>query len=453
MRGAPHSTQSQLMGDLAAFDLSAEHLRCCVPSAHEEDRVEAADPSRSNARAQDSRVEWPWPVRWDVLARPGVQGDASSLTNDPRLAAHRTLDRLSVLARDAEAGESSAPQAFVQALHKLMATAPWLVTDGTTLGRDQRDATRYSYAHRGGAAEDPHDGALDMLGVCSLLEASWRLAGKQAAGTVLELASTAMAAEQWLPGNKPAHDAAFHADLALLHGNGSDALQRWLDPVPPATAASAPDGGALSADALRPAMWQQLHAWARAESSRVARPNCAMLLHQLLEEGLPAPEPSGEATWTTGIEQVIVENPCDASPVLVVRGQGFGASAPRDVDLVAAARDLAGFVVYRRVPDVLSWSDAQLRVRLGSDAVGGGIAFVDTAWLRSHHEWARDEVQRIKTAMNAAGCPYRPMPARPLTESLFTRHSRPPRNTKLARRRWSRSRSNRSACRRAAGTA
>ena len=83
---------------------------------------------------------------------------------------------------------------------------------------------------------------------------------------------------------------------------------------------------------------------------------------------------------------------------------------------MSAVRHESGIVVYRVVPEVLSWSDTEVVVRLFSNTVSGNIAFVDLNWLGRHHAWARQDMERIKTAMNVAGCPYRPAPLATETE-------------------------------------
>ena len=83
------------------------------------------------------------------------------------------------------------------------------------------------------------------------------------------------------------------------------------------------------------------------------------------------------------------------------------ASWPRRWDEDTAA------TVYRTVT-VVSWSDTQVVVRLGRDAVSGVVAFADIAFIRIYNLWADGENERVSAAMRAAGCPGYAPPASPI---------------------------------------
>ena len=57
------------------------------------------DGAASQTDSADGRMAWIWPVRWERLVwlASATGKSADSVADDARFAAHRTLDRLSVL--------------------------------------------------------------------------------------------------------------------------------------------------------------------------------------------------------------------------------------------------------------------------------------------------------------------------------------------------------------------
>ena len=178
-----------------------------------------------------------------------------------------------------------------------------------------------------GTAHECERDSIDMRGVCSLLEVVWRVAGRDARTAVLELATTASAAEQWLPHSIRALDGGFNADLAELHGNASHQTPSGVDASTDINVTPAGGEPTEPMPARILGGWQELNAWSRLDASRAARPNCAVLFHQLLDEGLPEPEPNGPTTWSTGIVQVEVVDPCAQAPTLKILGRGLALAA------------------------------------------------------------------------------------------------------------------------------
>jgi hypothetical protein len=75
---------------------------------------------------QDASSLWSWPVRWEPAVRLAVVGGLQPdvLLDDPRLVAHRTLDRLAALAFEVYHGAPGATDAFVDAIRELILVAP-----------------------------------------------------------------------------------------------------------------------------------------------------------------------------------------------------------------------------------------------------------------------------------------------------------------------------------------
>ena len=92
--------------------------------------------------SHDARSVWSWPVRWAAAARgTAARGlPPGTLLHDPRFVAHRILDNLAALAYDARHGAPDAASAFVAAVDKLIAAAPWVVSETTRRTDDSATA-------------------------------------------------------------------------------------------------------------------------------------------------------------------------------------------------------------------------------------------------------------------------------------------------------------------------
>ncbi len=73
--------------------------------------------------------------------------------------------------------------------------------------------------------------------------------------------------------------------------------------------------------------------------------------------------------------------------------------------VLAARWDAQSASIVHRPAKVLSWSDTQVVVQLGSYAASGVVAFADVGFIAIYDQWARGENQRVAAAMHAAGCP------------------------------------------------
>jgi hypothetical protein len=388
---------------------STDRSCTCDPAAVVQLPGEGKKTVNSSSTVPDVGPAWSWPVRWEspvgqLIAR-GQKPDA--LLSDPRLVVHRILDRLGALAFDVHRGAPRASDAFANAVGELILVAPWLVS---TADWSDTDATKPYYADgadvaasaaESGPPSSEHD-LIDSSGVSSLLALAARVAGRAGAKAILELGATAMAAERWFPDMGHVGDADYRADVASLGAT-------------PVLSERLPHLGLEWADL--PIAWQRLNALAHTDPVTATKLRCLKLFHELTESAdlaVPPPQPDGPVTWTTGIDSVEVSDPCGTSPLLTIHGQGFGAAAPPGVGVVAATgnKDTAA-ISYRPVP-VVSWSDNQVVVKLGSNAVGGIVAFAEIAFIANYDSWADNQNQHVAAAMRAAGCPGYAPPAKPI---------------------------------------
>jgi hypothetical protein len=365
--------------------------------------------------SQDTNLFLSWPVCWAPAVRHAVaRGQpADILLDEPQFVAHRILDSLAALASDVYQGAPDASSAFVDAICKLIGAAPWMVSDNgrriTQSITDSQNAHDSQGAHPGvstpkSVQSSLDDALIDSGGVIALLAVAARLAGKDGARAILEVSSAAIAAEQWLPGLSNASDAGYRADIAVLGGAFIPDVQQRSDGA--RTSQIAP----LSIGAP---VWEKLSTLAQTNTAAANKIRCIKLFHELTDNAVPPPEPQGSVSWTTGIDHVQVTDPCGASPLLTIHGQGFGA-ATSEVGVVAAIWDEAtSTIVYRTVP-VVSWSDTQVVVKLGPNAVSGIVAFADIVFIKTYNLWADGENERVATAMRAAGCPGYGPPASPV---------------------------------------
>jgi hypothetical protein len=377
--------------------------------------IEETSASRVNSPTKDAGWPWSWPVDWaPAVRRLAARGrHPDFLLDDPQLVAHRILDCLAALAFEARHGAPDASSAFVKAVRKLVGAAPWVV-DNSRQGEvgftpDPRTARSSSAAHLGASANETgqafsEDGLIHEEGVLALLAMATRLAGKDAGRAVMRVATAAIAAEQWLPGLSDADDAGYRADIVALGGTFS------RDTQPGLAGTRASD---ITPTTIGSPTWQGLSNLARSSAAISSSARCVVLFHELTESAVPPPEPTGSVYWTDGIDHVEVTEPCGASALLTIHGQGFGDPSP-GVGVVAAVWDAAAAaVVYRTVP-VMSWSDTKVVIRLGRNAVGGVVAFADLTFINVYNWWADNENERVASAMHAAGCPGYGPPAKPV---------------------------------------
>jgi hypothetical protein len=360
------------------------------------------------------------------------------LLDDPRFAAHRVLDRLGALALEVHNGVPGASGAFVDAVREIVRGASWLL-DVVNQADAYRQGPHSAPSAPGDVPALSDDGLIDDAGVSTLLAVAFGVAGADGAKVVIGLAAAAMAAERWVPGLTRAGDTGHVVDVALLGGAPVTTVREWLRPFlltgpvglsgPTESHGQLPAGSlggaargqpwGAGADQVTPVMIDQRHPWlmqstsSLSSSSIAKRIMCLKLLHELLDSAVPAPEHDGPVTWTTGIESVEVTDPCGASPSLTIHGRGFGATAPPGVGVVAAAWDQATAAVIYRPVKIVSWSDTQVVVQLGPNALGGTVAFADVAWIAIYDDWAKSENERVAAAMHQAGCPGYGPPAKP----------------------------------------
>ncbi|TDB86984.1 hypothetical protein E1264_16095 [Actinomadura sp. KC216] len=298
---------------------------------------------------RDTRPNPIWPVDWTSAGRLDIS--LENLPSEPRLAAHRMLDRLAALAHAADGGATDGADAFRETVRDL-ATASWPTRDPGPTGP----------AYRGGVPT-----LIDHTGLNALHVAAARLAGPDGSALVLRLTLAALTAEAEILGD------GYLTDRAFLGGGGSGGAPR-----------RAARGGAATAA------------------------KCVKLLDNLIEfedYNFPLPVPDGPVSWTTGIESVEVIGPCDSTPTLVVHGHGFGAAAPPGVSVIAPRWNEAELTVEYRPVQVVGWTDTAVTVRLGADAVGGGLAFADVGWISAYNQAVKDRNRRVARKMHQAGCP------------------------------------------------
>lgn len=307
-----------------------------------------------------------WPVDWGPAVRElvGRGEDPSVLLDEPWLAAHRVLDRLAALAHDVRDGVEGGQAAFEAAVDDLVTGAPWL-----TESAPRSTSAEPAYYERGGVR------LVDESGVLPLVATAVAVGGQAAASAIRELAVTAMAAERWR-----GDESGLRADVARVSG------------MP----ASAPD-------------WERLRS-ARAGAQTLGNAGemhrCAELVDELMrgQEGL-RPELNGPLTWVSGISALEVSDPCSASPTLVVRGSGFGATQPPGVAVVVPVWRAATRDVEYTIARVTSWTNQQITLQIGGDVVGGVVAFVNADYVRAYNDWNRESSRSVASAMRAAGCP------------------------------------------------
>lgn len=390
--------------------------------------------------SQDATSSWSWPVRWEPAVRLAVARGRhpNVILDDPDLVAHRILDRLAAQALEAHRGAPGASDAFVDAIRTLVQAAPWLVG---AADRPDSGAAESHHAHdphgeggRGvapGRAQAPlEDSLIDGGGVSTLLAVTAALAGRGGATAILRLAATAFAAEQWLPGLSHTGDDRHRADILLLGGMSIAESQPWLQAgtfrrfeggQPPEEAASHADPVLITHSPV----WERLRALARSDAISSTRGvpelhRCWETLDDMMRDAESLrPTPNGPVTWTTGIQRVEVTNPCSASPVLTIHGHGFGASASPSVAVVAPHWGQETKEIIHRPVTVISWSNSQVEVQLGSSAVGGTVAFANMDFVAEYNDWNREASRDVATQMRDAGCPgFSPSASRRLWPSL-----------------------------------
>jgi hypothetical protein len=352
-----------------------------------------------------------WPVRWEQAVRQVVEGqDPNVLLDDPRLAAHRVLDRLAALSHDVHDGVPAAQAAFVDAVDDLVDGAPWLVAAAQRRmsSAPEPDPARGDYGSLGPGAGParrpaPEKALVDEEGVWALVATAIASVGWSAASVILELAATATAAERWFGGDDPNRD-----DIAQLGGVATAALDRW------ALARGQADGADPGLLARVPA-WERLNALTASAPDFAEEHRCAKLLDDSMHaQEVLRPEPTGPLTWVTGIQAVDVSNGCSASPTLTIRGSGFGSTQPSSVGVVVPTWDPRLNLVTHQQVGVTSWADRQVVVRLGDNAVGGIVAFANTDYLAEYDEWNQRSSEIVAELMRNGNCPgFDPLP-RPL---------------------------------------
>lgn len=184
----------------------------------------------------------------------------------------------------------------MDAIRALIRGAPWLVSiaDRPNARTAGSRSTHDMYGTRSGASATGSAPALstasmiDGGGVSSLLAFAVRLVGSDGATAILELAATAVAAEQWLPGLRHTGDARYYADVARLEGSSITGLQPWL--LPGSLGGSAfvqPAGERLPALAPvlidHPPLWQRMNALAHSDAATVKQIRCLRLFHELTD--------------------------------------------------------------------------------------------------------------------------------------------------------------------------
>jgi hypothetical protein len=398
--------------------------------------------TRQYVGPQDASSSWSWPVRWEPAVRLAVARGRHPdvLLDDPNLVAHRVLDRLAAQALEVHRGAPGASEAFVDAIRALVLAAPWLVG---TADRPDSGTAESHHAHdphgtygegsgggTTGSAQAPlEDALIDVGGVSALHAIAARLAGRDGATAVLGLAATAMAAEQWLPGLSHTGDARHRADILLLGGISMTGLRPQTGTFRGSEGAQPPEESASHADPVLIAnspIWERLGALARNDAFSASRGiaelhRCFELFDELMRIAESSqPTPNGPVTWTTGIQRVEVSAPCGASPLLTIHGNGFGATAPPGGAVVAPHwNQEAKAIIYAPVT-VVSWSDSQVVVRLGSSSVGGTVAFANIGFVAEYNAWNREASRDVARTMHASGCPGFNQPNPPLLWPPFS---------------------------------
>src|SRR3712207_1144517 len=139
---------------------------------------------------QEAHSTWSWPVRWEPAVRLAVaQGrQPDVLLDDPRLVAHRTLDRLAALAFDVHQGAPGASDAFVDAIRELIRVAPWVVIAAEPdAGAAESHGVHGRASATGSVQALSEAGMIDGSGVSTLLAVAASLASRDGATAILEI--------------------------------------------------------------------------------------------------------------------------------------------------------------------------------------------------------------------------------------------------------------------------
>src|SRR6478735_12288306 len=173
-----------------------------------------------------STVGHAWPVSWEravTLAR--ARGDdPNSLLHEPRLAAHRVLDRLAAAWADVIDSIPGARDAMRAQLDELVDGVPWLTAavdgsqDGLSYESDCASCGSGSHERRASARHTAVATLIDDAAVATLMGIARALGGEDAATAVHRLAGAAQAAEQQIPVLLTSPDPGRHSDIALLAG-------------------------------------------------------------------------------------------------------------------------------------------------------------------------------------------------------------------------------------------
>ncbi|MFB6580121.1 hypothetical protein ACFCYC_22370 [Streptomyces sp. NPDC056402] len=352
-----------------------------------------------------------WPVRWDIATALGAEREADELARSPLLAAHRVLDRLAAMAFDAVDGAFGATDAFVDALTELRRTVPDLApgTSGeelrptgaslrTTLAVDAVDDKPAA-----ASAASTSGSLIDVDGVNNVVEVALRLAGRLGAHTIRRLSEVAVMAERRLPGKGYPQDAGYLADVSVLTGNAAERD----------TAASP-----ATDDQTERTWWSPRDRTDVVALVRAAPPHCSTTYLQVDENDLVLhPPPEGEALSTAGIEQVEVTQPCGASPVMTIRGHGFGSAHSGGGGVIAAGWEGATAQVVYRTVSVSSWSDTKVVAQLPGNVISGYAAFADLDFIARYNKWVQLRNKRVTEAMHVHGCPGDWKPELPYAET------------------------------------
>lgn len=358
----------------------------------------------ADSKSTSKRTQWVWPVQWrnnPLFAADNEKGH-SVLLNDPRFAAHRILDRLSVLAWEISNNQARNDE-FSQSLSQILESAPWLLAIAQRTQRNVKAVRGSDKNHAGGEATEMNDGLIDGGGIAVLLTVACVTAGTLGAAVVIGLLVVAVSNELLMLRARKSGDEGQQSDLKLL----ADAFYSSL--VPRQQVAMKADMQDLGSSRIFSDELSHVMTLKDLPSHYHLLLSCAQELQQLiLDYAEPPPsDPMGSVFWTTGIQSITVTNPCwrlGPRSTMTINGQGFGATPPPGVGVMIDAWDPEKGETVRIQVGASTWSDIQITLPLPPDVVSGTMTFANVDWIQSYDAWVDRENERVWKILKSSAC-------------------------------------------------